>query len=191
MGLLDLIYPKRCLGCDNYGKYICEVCGSAAQVRGGALAYEGIVRKALKEIKYRGSFDMVEELVALWRANVRTTMVRGVVTSVPMWRGKERVRGFNQAELIAREMARGWRLPYNRLLERTRNTVPMYGLDRKSREENVRGAFGLLNQYIVKPMPSTAILVDDVWTTGATMRECERVLRERGVGEVRLVTLTR
>jgi len=194
MGILDWLYPKRCVGCGREGSYICAKCREGIGVRGGGLCYEGVVRKVIKEIKYRGSYDMVEELVGIWEDKCSVTVTpchdNVVVTSVPMWEQKKRVRGFNQAELIARAIAKRWRLPYQEMLVRERETRAMYGLKRKDRRENVRGAFGINNQCHSDTV-SRAILVDDVWTSGATLEECSNVLRDAGVKMIRKLALAR
>ena len=111
-----------------------------------------------------------------------------------MWGQKERERGFNQAEMIGKLVAREWGLKYIPMLSRVRATPPMYGLNRRQRKENVEGAFKINSPITNSQMCTnwgTVILVDDVWTTGATMRECARVLKRVGVKEVWGLTLAR
>lgn len=153
-----------------------------------SLRYEGVVRKMLKEIKYRGSYDMVKELVDLWERKTRYTIgvaPNTLVTAVPMWGPKKKKRGFNQAELIARELAKRWDLEYRELLIRTRETQPMYGLDREQRRINIHNAFAIItnNQIPITKLKSV-ILVDDVWTTGSTIEECEKLLINSGIEKV-------
>ena len=163
---------------------------------GESLRYQGVVRKAIKEVKFRGSHDIIKELVVIWNPyfseRYREFRDQVIVSAVPMWWQKERVRGFNQAALIAKLVALEWRVAYGELLMRTRDTKPMYGLDRKNREKNVSNAFAL-NTKIQRSHNKhrVVILIDDVWTSGATMRECARVLRGNGVAEVRTITLAR
>lgn len=158
------------------GRYVCEECQRGIQRRDESLKYTGIVRKIIKEVKYRGSYDLVHELVELWEPQRPQGLV--IVTSVPMWEGKKRVRGYNQAELIARELARLWSVEYRELLIRNRETKPMYGLDKQARLTNIRGAFAVKSQAITNQ--KTIVLIDDVWTSGATMQECMRVLSRAG-----------
>lgn len=195
MGILDWIYPKKCLGCQIRGRYFCLECQRRIGRRGESLEYQGIVRRAIKEIKYRGMYDLVSELVDIWGPEKPEVDV--LVTSVPMWRGKKRVRGYNQAELIARVVARRWGAEYVELLLRSRETRPMYGLKKGEREENVRGAFEInpkskISNY--KQIQNSTqvrntkyemrnrilVLIDDVWTSGATIRECVQVLKQAG-----------
>ena len=190
MGIVDWIYPKRCVGCGEEGSFVCKNCRQTIEVKGNGLAYEGVVRKLLKEIKYRGTHAMIGELVDIWIEKLGGMEEEGVVTSVPMWRKKRRERGFNQAELIARELAMRLNKEYIETLRRVRSTKPMYGLTRKERRANVSGAFEV-NGEVYKFNNRQIILVDDVWTTGATCRECERVLRVAGVLRVKIITMAR
>lgn len=192
MSILDWIYPKRCVGCRTSGLYICHNCRAQVLVNSQSLAYEGVVRQVIKEIKYRGSYAMASELVELWvdkcSGSTRQLDSDTVVTAVPMWGPKQKKRGFNQAEVVARELARSLRLEYQDLLIRTRSTRPMYGLTRGERFDNVRGAFELKRGV---SLPSKVVLVDDVWTSGATMRECELVLKKGGTKLLQKVAIAR
>ena len=133
---------------------------------------------------------MIQELVYLWEQKVDMKVGNGVVTAVPMWAQKEKKRGFNQAVLVAREIAKRWELRYVELLVRTRDTKPMYGLDRTSRQKNVSNAFALIHKNQALSLKhERVILVDDVWTTGETMRECAKVLSKNGMNRVVFVTI--
>lgn len=135
---------------------------------------------------------MIQELVYLWEQKVDMKVGNGVVTAVPMWAQKEKKRGFNQAVLVAREIAKRWELRYVELLVRTRDTKPMYGLDRTSRQKNVSNAFALIHKNQALSLKhERVILVDDVWTTGETMRECAKVLSKNGMNRVVFVTIAR
>ena len=140
------------------------------------MEYQGIVRRGVKEIKYRGVYDIVSELVKIWGPKRPAGEI--LVTSVPMWKIKRMKRGYNQAEMIAREVARRWRVEYLEILVRNRETKPMYGLKKEERLDNVKGAFAQSPK--LDPQNKTLILIDDVWTSGATMQECMRVLKRAG-----------
>ncbi|GAB4026397.1 MAG: hypothetical protein Fur0011_1990 [Candidatus Microgenomates bacterium] len=145
------------------------------------------MRKIIKEVKYRGSYDLLNELVEIWMPQRPQGPV--IVTSVPMWEKKKRVRGYNQAELIAREVARRWSVEYYEALVRNRDTQPMYGLKKCERLENVRGAFILHPKFEVKN--KTLVLIDDVWTSGATTRECVAELKRAGLKQIIVLSLAR
>lgn len=116
------------------------------------------------------------------------------VVPVPMYRGKLRQREFNQAEVIARSALKLFpadtRLQLQpEILKRKRETQSQTGLTRHQRRENVRGAFEVSNLDAVKGRE--ILVVDDVYTTGATVSECARVLRRAGASKVWVATVAR
>ena len=186
-----MIFPKQCVGCSREGSYICDKCRKDIQADGISLRYRGVVRKLIKEIKYRSTSDMISELVELWSQRVGNIPVdRGsIVTSVPMYKTKQRKRGYNQAELIARQLAKRWGCEYRELLARKRETKPMYGLAEQERSRNVKDAFELLDNESTHGQ--MIICVDDIMTTGATLLECVRVLKHGGARGVKSVVIAR
>lgn len=112
------------------------------------------------------------------------------IIPVPLHRKRLRWRGFNQAVLLAREASRLWRVPMDPfVLSRTKETPPQTQLPEAERRKNVRGAFSLNPE---KPVERKVLLVvDDVYTTGATVNECSRVLIRAGAEEVHVLTLAR
>ena len=107
---------------------------------------------------------------------------------VPLHPSRERARGFNQARIVARALGRlrGLELT-DRCLRKTRNVPPQPSLAAEAREKNVRNAFAVKSPG--KIAGRTLIIVDDVFTTGATLRECSRVLISAGAREVRALTI--
>ena len=115
-----------------------------------------------------------------------------VLVPVPLHKNKRRSRGFNQSELIARAAAK--RLPEKLevacdALVRHRDTISQVGLSREERIENMQGAFRVANAGSVQGR--TLIIVDDVMTTGTTLSECARVLKEAGAEKVWAATVAR
>lgn len=149
------------------------------------LPYRGVVQQCLKKVKYKSAFDIIQFLERIAKFEKMSDFV---VTCVPMWREKERKRGFNQAKVLAEIVAREFGLKEVDLLLRIRPTSPMFGLKKAERRENVRGAFKLIDPA-KKMVNQSIILVDDVWTTGATMRECAGVLKRSGAETVWGLTL--
>jgi ComF family protein len=147
-----------------------------------------MVQRCLKKVKYKSSWEIVK---LLYQISGLPKIEEGVVVSVPMWRQKERMRGFNQAAIIAELIAKDNGLKQIELLERVRETKPMYGLDKQAREVNVNGAFRIKQNLRDKLVGARVILVDDVWTTGATMKECGKLLKSAGVREIWAITLAR
>jgi ComF family protein len=107
---------------------------------------------------------------------------------VPLHYSRLRERTYNQALLLARVLGRRWRQPVlPRLLVRSRPTPQQQGLKAEVRRQNLKGAFALNRQL----NGERVLLIDDVVTTGATVRECSRVLLEGGAGEVVVAVLAR
>jgi competence protein ComFC len=112
------------------------------------------------------------------------------IAPVPLHSVKEREREFNQAELIAKHLSVATKIPLNNnLLRRVSPTMTQTRLTKQQRAENMRGAFAVRNG--VKLNGEKIIVVDDVFTTGATTSACAKVLREAGAGEVCVWTIAR
>lgn len=113
-----------------------------------------------------------------------------LIVSVPLHPRRLRWRGFNQAVLLGREVGKAWGLPLDPfVLNRKTETASQTGLSLNERRRNVRGAFALAPRRSVEGM--RLLLVDDIYTSGATVNECARVLLRSGAREVRVLTLGR
>lgn len=237
-GLLDLIYPPRCLLCGagmeagalceacirgftpihgpfcdrcgglrEAGQAICEGCEKGpeptfawSQAMG---QYGGTLRHAIHRFKYDGKTALAHPLgVALARSlddpfTPLLTSTSGepltfdAVVPVPLHPSRLRQRGFNQAERLARVVARerNWTLDAQGVwrTRRTHSQVRMEG--REGRHDNVRGAFACrpLQRYAGK----SVLIIDDVLTTGSTMSEVARVVRDTGASRVCIIALAR
>jgi len=170
-------------------------CGCRKRLRSltrlrSAAAYEGPVELALQRFKYHGWRRLAEPLALLMAERL---VVEGLAASwavaVPLHSSRLRQRGFNQSELLARELCRRLTLtkpPGN--LVRTRATPPQVGHDRPWRLANVHDAF----EWQGRPLEGRSILlIDDVTTTGATMEACAAALRSAGSGPVMGVSVAR
>ena len=223
MEILDLIFPKRCVGCGALGGYfcrkcrmrirpiapnesICPVCERAAI--GGAthprcrtrfgidgltsfFHYDGAVRAAVKAIKYRYVSDLAKGFVSL--VPEINTPRADVIIPIPLHAQRQRERGFNQAEKLAEKIAVRLQMPMRTdILTRTRKTVPQVAMSRRiDRLKNMHGVFVVMPGS-VKAIKAMSILVfDDVFTTGATMREAAMALKRGGASVVWAVTMAR
>jgi ComF family protein len=110
---------------------------------------------------------------------------------VPLAGTRERERGYNQSELLATELSRGWSVPVWSLLERTRNTPTQTALTAEQRLENVAGAFTITGAYAARVRGAHMLLVDDVITTSATMNACAAAMFAAGARSVAYVTFGR
>jgi len=145
-------------------------------------------------MKYRGFRVLGKDLArfALEALDGEESLWQGVeaVIPVPLHRRRKARRGFNQAEVIGRELCRAKGLTLLKgNLRRVRNIPAQTTLDAGARRRNVAAAFAVERPAALKGR--CVLLVDDVYTTGATVRECCRTLRRAGVREVRALTLAR
>ena len=212
MSILDFIFPRKCINCKKFGDFLCNDCFAKVHyddsfVRGSprdldqaisTVAYNAIVKKLIYQFKYKPYLsklaDTIGEIMTEGLAQNEIfynfiDQYKPVIVPVPLsWR-RFRERGYNHAELLASYVAKYFNLSLVRdVLIRTKNTKPQFKLGRKERFENIRGAFGIReNQEI----PRSVVIVDDVATTYATLKEAAKVLKHAGAKKVLGVTFAR
>ncbi len=158
------------------------------------------MKKAIHHIKYRHLGDAVSEIVALsWETMAKDPerfaaffsflAEKPLLSFVPLTPQKTWQRGFNQAELIAKEFGKITGLEVLPLLKKVKTTRSQTALDRQERVENVKNVFALKKEEL--KIPKNLILIDDVWTTGATMKEAAQTLKRAGVQKIWGFTLAR
>jgi competence protein ComFC len=153
----------------------------------------GVVRVVMLKFKYGGQLHLRHTigrwlLKALSDDRIRDRIF-DIIVPVPLHPARLRERGFNQAELLARILSVYTRVRLQSALERIRYTTTQTAFDRIERMENLRDAFRLRKNLGVRD--SRVLLVDDVLTTGSTLSECARTLREAGAQSVYAVTAAR
>jgi competence protein ComFC len=218
--LADLFYPQRCVGCDRrasdllcrtcfealprIGRPVCTRCGMptafetrvcdecksvdfAFESARAPLKYTGVGEEIVHALKYRGYTRVAERLAAPLMLEVLDAKDRfDAVVPVPLHRSRLRRRGFNQARLLARGVARRLNAPLSGTLQVVRRTRDQVELSAAQRRANVSGAFGARDRVRGK-----VLLVDDVFTTGATMSACAETLLRAGAREVHALSLCR
>lgn len=202
-GLLDLLYPPRCVVCREPGpERFCRSCRaaiepaslitSAGSVLAGRAAvglYEGPLRQAVIYLKYQDRRALAIDLAALMAVCLeehRDAWRPDALTPVPIHPVRRRERGYNQSELLASALAHRCGLPVRETLTRVRDTPPQVGLKREERLNNLRGAFR--HQEGVTPA-RRPVLIDDVQSTGTTLEEAAHVLLAAGAEAVFALTL--
>ena len=217
MQLLDAVFPRRCVVCGASGGDLCDLCRAGlSRLRGpccdrcgaptewpvarcrecggrrlgfararSAIAYDEAARKLVGAWKERGlrlldkvAGEIVSGCVA--RPPVYT------VTFVPTDADRRLRRGYNPAERLAGTLAELWQLPLVPLLDRAPGIRPQRGLTLAERRRNVRDAFRATGRP-----PAALVLVDDVYTSGATVSAAATALRKAGASRVEVVTLAR
>lgn len=228
VNLLDILFPKTCVGCNKFGAYFCADCTSEIKQSelvcpfceraslGGVVhkvcqrrfgldglwslgIYEGNLKKAIQKLKYKWVSSIADDLIDItieyWSKNSPILLERikkdkgksWVVTSVPLHPSRQKWRGFNQSELLAKLFAEKLGLKYETLLKRIRNTKPQMKLLAHERKSNIKNAFSLSSDHSV--LTTNILLIDDVWTTGSTLKECCFVLKRNGAKKVWALTI--
>lgn len=145
--------------------------------------YDGPVQKGIKAIKYRGVSDLAEEFIGLIKADSCLRGNDNILIPIPLHPSRFRDRGFNQAEVLARQLHIPMRTD---ILRRTKATPPQAEI--KKRNERVEN---MEHVFVSERNSGNFILFDDVFTTGATMRSAANVLKRAGAIRVWAVTMAR
>jgi ComF family protein len=168
----------------------CETCAhipSSVDIARAAGLHADALRAIVHALKYEGRRSVARPLAGLMRAAAPDLLRDGVVAvPVPLHRSKQRARGFNQADDLARHLG----LPVIHALRRMRPTDSQTALPAAERRANVAGAF-TATRHTAALKGMVVLLVDDVRTTGATLDACALVLKQAGVREVRALTAAR
>ncbi|MGM9592840.1 MAG: ComF family protein [Candidatus Onthomonas sp.] len=212
-GLLELLYPPRCVFCAGVlpsgspALGICPDCGAALSRTGvstvsqrgdcfsrcfSPLFYQGLAAQSIRRYKFSGKACYHQAYGPLLRSCLSHHLREApdLITWAPLHRWRRYRRGYDQAQLLAREAGALWEQEPVRLLEKTRSTRPQSSLSAEKRQQNVRGVYRLVPQC-----PSLdgkrILLVDDVITTGSTLSACAAVLTAAGAEDVICLTLAR
>lgn len=156
----------------------------------GVYAYTDGIKQSLYRFKYQGKREyasfygaeaarICNTLIARWNVDV--------IMPVPMYAAKQKKRGYNQAELIAVELGKNLNIPVDSgILIRSKKTIPMKELNDQERRKNIENAFNV-TANVVKY--KKILLVDDIYTTGATIDKCAEVLKKYGAEEIYFLCL--
>lgn len=206
--LLDIFFPKFCFGCQSEGSYLCPDCKSVLEISGFhlenktrnlgdlyfALEYKApLIKKLVQKFKYEPfAREIASDLASLIIEHFQQLekvppflKERGEVLIVPIPLGNKRLRwrGFNQAEEIGKKLSEFLKIPLlSNILFKAKETPPQIILSGQERKENIKGAFLVKNKNLIEN--KKILLVDDVYTTGSTMEEAAKVLKEAGVKEI-------
>ena len=221
LGCAEILHPPTrqlfCPTCNEKIKFItgnlCPVCGTtffdspaASHLCGNCLenktyfscaravvSYETIILHAIHQFKY-GSNISVGALLASFMADFSFPDVDftdySLIIPVPLHIKRLRERGFNQSLVLARALAKKWQIPIDfSLLKRHKFTETQTGLHKAERNKNIKGAFEVSDKKKIDG--KNIILIDDVYTTGATINECAKTLIKAGAQKVAVLTLAR
>ncbi|HSR89614.1 MAG TPA: phosphoribosyltransferase family protein [Candidatus Udaeobacter sp.] len=195
----DIFFPRFCVSCGQEGNWFCNSCflinknlfqknSLTVQALDPAcldgitalFAYgENDISKLIKLLKYNFLLEITDVFTKIFNnIYLNNAWQDFVIIPVPLHLRRERERGFNQAEIIANLFAKKLGLNINKNLRRSIYTAQQARLTGQQRQVNLKGAFSWSSN--IKNIPEKVLLVDDVFTTGATMQECAKVLKSNG-----------
>lgn len=227
--VLNLFFPKKCLGCGTADVYLCPDCFNKIEISlnntcffCGKITWQGkiciecqkenylnriivatdyknpLVRDLIKNFKYHYVKELAQPLSQLFIKSLALCGIfdlpagrqgfphNAVVLPIPLYGTRMRTRGFNQAELLAQKIADYFNLPLEtNILKRIVPGIPQANIkDDEKRKENIKGVFKINPSSLTRIQGTNIILIDDVSTTGATLIEATKILRNNGADEV-------
>lgn len=156
--------------------------------------YSGALRRTIAAFKYENRPHLARPLgewLALAWLNATRQATALTVVPIPMHPTKQQQRGFNQADLLAEYFCEQTRLPLQQGLSRSHETTAQFELSASDREQNLADAFSLGNAFHKRPPTGAVLLLDDIYTTGATARSAAQTLRRHGIRVQGLIVLAR
>lgn len=199
---LNFLFPPQCIECRRrVGSLLCLECQSKIPPvaplreadsplieRRATAEFGGAIQKAIHAFKYSGQFAYGEVLGQRLVAELkRSDWQPTLISAVPLHESRLRERGYNQSALLAEYLAAASNLPFHpQAVARVRETRQQVGLNAKERHANVAGAFQADPALV---SGQSIVVVDDVYTTGSTLRACASALLEAGASQVWALTV--
>lgn len=201
---LEFIFPPKCGICGKIGEgYICNNCYNMFVInkiyknynreRFHMLKYEGIIRDKLIEYKFNDKphlYRMFYEILIKDKNACDFLKGYDIIIPVPIHKKRKSLRGYNQSELIAKKLSDRFKMPmYIDVLKKQINTIPQSSLGKKARKSNAQNVYKVDNMQKIKK--KNVVILDDIYTTGATANECIKVLKDAGAYRVGIITIAK
>ena len=204
INLLDLIYPKSCAFCGGKiedGSSFCKICNRLILESTSKIIKSDIfetqvalykindeIRSVIHDLKYHGILAPVEEILLQDDREIKNLLNSiDIITPVPLHWFRKLKRGYNQSAIIADTLSRKYSKPTGNIAKRIRHTSTQTKKTKDGRQLNIRGAFRLNKDINISGQ--RILLVDDVYTTGATSKEIAQVLLKGGAKSVSLISI--
>lgn len=202
--LLDFIFPKFCFGCKKEGTFLCEDCLEVVDIFKEQIKFRDeflddlfaaapysnfLLKRLILALKYEPFVkDLAKELAKILISHLKilekdSSFSNFLLLPVPLDKKRMRWRGFNQSEEIGKEIAKELKIQLiSDCLIKVKHTFPQVELKEEERRKNLKDAFLVKKKEIV--LGREILLIDDVFTTGTTLRECAKVLKKAGAKKV-------
>lgn len=200
--LIEVIYPREnyCIICkeeDCFG--ICNTCKKSIKVIEEAYQdeiisygyYGGVLKELILKFKYKDNFTAGDILTEILEEYIIKNLnyKEYIITYIPISKKSKKVRGFNQCEYIAKKIARDLSIEAFEVLIKAKETKEQKKLKKDERFENIKDAFQIKKGIKIKN--KKIILIDDVTTTGATLKEAYKLLKKFNFNDIKLLTLAK
>lgn len=150
----------------------------------------GLSRDAIIKFKYYSEISIAKPLAKLCTEKIITSGIKpDIITNIPLYWSKYLYRGFNQSSIIAKLVSKNLGIKYTKTLKRIKNTKSQTKLKGSKRRKNLIGAFKLCNIKLLKN--KNILLIDDVYTTGTTLREAAALIKSTNINKLYILTLAR
>lgn len=201
-GLIEIVYPREnhCIICkedDCFG--ICENCKKSIKTiecmyQDEIISYGyygGVLKELILRLKYKSDFTAGDILAEFLEEYIikNFNYKEYIVTYIPLSKKSQKARGFNQCEYIAKKIARDLSIEVSEIIVKQKETKEQKTLKKDERYENIKDAFKLKKGIELKDC--NIILIDDVTTTGATLKEANKLLKKYKVKDIKLLTLAK
>ncbi len=197
--LLNLIYPPTCGICGKLNSnFLCSKCQKQLEIQAKfqieknqniayyfqehlyIFEYQGMIRKVILNYKFKDKSYLYKTMVNFLLKNEKFFEILksyDTMIPVPISRKRRKERGYNQSELIAKEIAKRIEIDYNnQCLFKTKNIIEQSKLNKEQRQRNIQGVYELHNKKLLQN--KKILLLDDIYTTGSTVNECARMLEQ-------------
>ncbi len=205
--VLDFIFPPICGICNQLGEgFLCKNCEKELQnylyknekqekedERFHLLKYEELIRNKIITYKFEDKnylCHLFSTLILHQKEACTFLKQYDMILPIPIHAKRKRERGYNQSELVAKEVAKALNIQIqNDILLKQKNTKPQSSLKREDRLKNVQGVYKIKNRN--KIQEKSIVIFDDIYTTGATTKQCRKMLKEAGAKRVGIFTIAK
>lgn len=210
--VLNLIYPPTCGICGKLEPdFLCKKCEKQLESQAKfqiqenekinnyfqehlyIFEYQGMIRKMILNYKFNDKPYLYKTIVNFLLKNEKFFQILksyDTIIPVPISRKRRKERGYNQSELIAKEIAKKIEIDYNnQCLFKTKNIIEQSKLNREERQKNIQGVYELHNQEMLEN--KKILLLDDIYTTGSTVNECSKTLKQSGTKKIGVLTIAK
>jgi competence protein ComFC len=203
--ILDIIFPPICIGCKTSGKWLCKDCLASLPINPKqyqqdkytlyiACQKSELLKKLIHQYKYSGKKIYCSIISAILTKCIDKFLLKKtfIFVPIPLFWYKKNNRGYNQVEMLTKNLARKYNTKSINLLKRVKNTKPQAQLNKLDRKTNLTDAFIIdkKNKKIVNS-DCNIIIVDDIYTTGETMRNAYKILSENNFTNISCLAISK